>query len=659
MIKKVVVFIFFLSIGLVYLHNLTRDIYSGDIGDLVTAAYVGGVAHAPGYPLFTLLGLILTRIPLGIPPVSQVGLISVFSSLVGLVLLYKFSQVVTKSIFLALLNTSFLAFSYFFWLHAEIPEVFGLNNFFAIVLLYFAFRFYQNKKVKDLYLLAFFSGLSLTHHHTIITLFPSLAILSLANFKLIFKKKRLLILSIFFLIGFSIYLYVPIAASRNPVINWDSAYNLKNFLHLLLRKDYDYTPSIVHGVPIDVHKVIVGDYFKTLFTNFSYQVIFLALLGALFLIKNNKIMFSSLVLGFLLSGPVFVFYGASPVATRAAMAIMERFYSLSAVVLIFFVPYGMNLIENLTVRVIKNKTLISLLMSYFLIVPFYMIKYNFPKTQLSNTQIGNELAQDILKNLAKNAVLMVHGDTKIFNIWYARYALGVRKDVEIINPPRVGGNVFFDEEINKYYQKYPKTKKEEITSKVILEIKKTRPIFATYDISGALQTSLTIPRGMVYQFIDKKDEPTLDEYLILVEKDLRKLQVKRKENLKPSEKNLVALEIPRIYSEALVRIGDFIDSHYKSPKLAEHYYRRALWIDDGNPGAYAGLGLVLFKGYNDCQGAIKNLSEAISIYKIWKPYYGQLYIIYKRCNTDKKIIDEYKRDYFNSFKENIEKLMKN
>ena len=49
-IRHGILFLFFSSIALIYLHNLTRDIYSGDIGDLVTAASVFGVPHPPGYP---------------------------------------------------------------------------------------------------------------------------------------------------------------------------------------------------------------------------------------------------------------------------------------------------------------------------------------------------------------------------------------------------------------------------------------------------------------------------------------------------------------------------------------------------------------------------------------------------------------------------------
>jgi len=111
-IKKVIVVTFFIAVTLLYFHNLTHDIYSGDIGDLVTAAYVGGIAHPPGYPLFTLLGFIFSRLPISFEVVTKVAFISAIASVFGLIFFYKLYFQITKSIFISILSTSILAFSY-------------------------------------------------------------------------------------------------------------------------------------------------------------------------------------------------------------------------------------------------------------------------------------------------------------------------------------------------------------------------------------------------------------------------------------------------------------------------------------------------------------------------------------------------------------------
>src|SRR3989344_9533560 len=112
MLKRIVVLIFFTLVRVIYLHNLTRDVYSGDIGDLVTAAYVGGIAHPPGYPLFTLLGFIFSRLPISFEVVTKVAFISAIASVFGLIFFYKLYFQITKSIFISILSTSILAFSY-------------------------------------------------------------------------------------------------------------------------------------------------------------------------------------------------------------------------------------------------------------------------------------------------------------------------------------------------------------------------------------------------------------------------------------------------------------------------------------------------------------------------------------------------------------------
>src|SRR5437762_3277993 len=49
----------------VYVRTLAPTVAGGDSGELITAAYTLGVAHPPGYPLYTLLAKLFTLIPIG------------------------------------------------------------------------------------------------------------------------------------------------------------------------------------------------------------------------------------------------------------------------------------------------------------------------------------------------------------------------------------------------------------------------------------------------------------------------------------------------------------------------------------------------------------------------------------------------------------------
>src|SRR2546423_15343833 len=62
--------------GILYFLTAARDIVVGDSPELITAAVTLGVAHAPGYPLFTMLGHLFSLVPLGSIP-FRVKLLSV------------------------------------------------------------------------------------------------------------------------------------------------------------------------------------------------------------------------------------------------------------------------------------------------------------------------------------------------------------------------------------------------------------------------------------------------------------------------------------------------------------------------------------------------------------------------------------------------------
>ncbi len=655
--KNIPVYIFFAIVAFLYLHNLTRDVYSGDVGDLVTASCVWGVAHPSGYPLFTFIGNLLCHLPLSIPPVTKVGLISAIASFAGLIFFYKLSLHATKSVFLSLISTSILAFSNLFWLNAEIPEVFALNNFFVIVILYFAILFHDEKKPKYLYLTAFFSGLAISHHHTIIFVFPAVLILILKHFSYIWKKKLLFKAILLSLAGLMPYLYIPIAAFRNPIINWDNARNLTNFLHLFLRVDYGTAPTTFNtGVPEAAKIEQMKRFLNSMVLFYSYQTIFLMIVGIIQLFRTNKRLLISLLIAFILTGPFFIYYSASLLLTVQSWGIIERFYSLPTVIAMFFVPYGFVLLKHLLDKRFSTKTLSLLILAYFVIVPLMLVKYNFPKTNLSKTHIGNDLGKNILQSLPQNSVIFLSGDTSTFNTWYVHYVLDTRPDVQIIHSSAAGGNYYLDDQINKYHQHNPQVPLSQVFRNTIGEILQTKPIFSTSDPPTLPSGTKLIPVGLLNEILPAEKVPNKNDYFTLVEKNLRLYKPARRETLDLSEEGLITLEIPLLYSKALVRIGDFSISQYNDYAKAEHYYRRALWIDDTNPSAYSGLSIALFKGYKDCANSIYNMKEAINAYPVWSTYYKQLDYIYKQCKVDQKTINQLEQNFKQRFNSSIDKM---
>src|SRR5258706_2406043 len=264
---KIIPAVFFVFCFIIYLHNASISVYAGDVGDLITASVVGGAAHPPGYALFTLLGFLITRLHFGSSPAFQVGLISVAAGSLTVALFYLLIKKIIGNRLVAVITSLILAFTYPFWFYNEIAEVFALNSLFAISLTYLAILFSEKRKMSFLYLFFFVLGLSFTNHQTIIFILPSLFILlfqqkwfdsCLSLSKTIFNKtlrlprlkrdrsgkkyinilKTISMIIFSFALGLTPFLYIPIASSHHPIINWDNVHDLPSFLHLILRKDY-------------------------------------------------------------------------------------------------------------------------------------------------------------------------------------------------------------------------------------------------------------------------------------------------------------------------------------------------------------------------------------------------------------------------------------
>ncbi len=142
--------------------------------------YQLGIAHPTGYPLYTLLGWLFTRLPIG-DVAYRVNLMSaVFGALtvalvylVGLEMASDGERRTWPAVAAALIGAAALTVSPVFWSQATLAEVYTLNAAFVAGILLLLAR--GIKQAKDLMVLAFLFGLSLTHHRTTALLLPAVA----------------------------------------------------------------------------------------------------------------------------------------------------------------------------------------------------------------------------------------------------------------------------------------------------------------------------------------------------------------------------------------------------------------------------------------------------------------------------------------------------
>ena len=657
----------FLFTLIVYIHNLAPGIYGGDVGDFVSAVTVHGVPHPSGYPLMMVIGGLFNFLPI-MTPAWRVGLTSAFASSLAVVFCYLLVVRFTKSRLIAAVTALFLAFFYLFWLYSEIAEVFSLNTFFVVALFYFAYAYYQTKKQKYFYLLSLLTGLSLTNHQTIVLLIPSLLILVLH--KDIFSRwKQIGIGILLVILGFSVYLYVPFAASRNPPVNWDTVNSIHNFLRLVLRQDYGTFSSGANGLsfqtPMFQRLFSVRVFFEQLLPNITPIGIFVSCLGAIFLALKKQRLFLSILTGFLLSGPFFIAYTGFPLDNDFSIGVTERFFLMPFVLLLFCFPFGLLLLKQLfgkaMANIVPDKTRLAYYQIFFVmlffLIPLLLFLKNFPKTDLSGVQIGNNIAKDLLEPLPKNAILFLSGDITIFNTAYLQYSLGVRPDVHAVNLAAPGSNLFYIAKHRQIIKEYHLARSDDFNG--MLYLAKKYPIYSIIP----LRVGTWIPDGLVYRLVSNKTKiPAESQFIDSYVKVWQTLHVPYPETIRSAANhNLTISVIPTYYAEAAEQVGMFLVSQYNDIDMAKRFFGQAVAIYPQGAEGYKGLGYIALTE-NKCNEAQRYFEKVEALSPSDTSSRVLLYTTYATCFHDMQranvVASSFKQRYGMTINIGIQDLLK-
>lgn len=308
---------------IIYLKTLAPSVTFIDSGELAAVASTLGIAHPTGYPLFTLLGWVFSRLPIAPEEIVRLNIMAALFCAIGVYFFYhlvyfvltgvfgrssvlKFSK---KGIFPVAVRVSsagaalLLAFSETYWSQAVSVEVYSLHVVFLSLITLCLFKaVFQEQLIREeearpsdvwWYLFATTLGLSFANHMTTVLLAPGFLFLYFATQG--FGEgswKRILRMAIPFLIGISVYLYLPLRASRKPAMNWGDPSTLEKFIWHWTGKQY--------RVWIFSSTEAAGRQFQYFISSLSFEFahvgLLLALVGLVVLWRGNR----KIALGFLL-----------------------------------------------------------------------------------------------------------------------------------------------------------------------------------------------------------------------------------------------------------------------------------------------------------------------------------------------------------------------
>ncbi len=238
LLRSGLVFLFLISFR-VFLPDVAPHITAGDSGELILSGVTLGVAHSPGYPVFSQvnkLGGAFLRF--GNPAYRQNVMSALFLSL-ALVVLGVLFVVVSGQRWSAGLP-ALLLFSDVFRHQAYVTEVFSVSVLWGVFMLFATITLRRSSR--HMFLLAFLGGFGLALHQTLVLIYPALLLfLYLSPVKKKEKWWTAVPLSLFFFfLGLSVFLYLPIRSFAQPVLDWEDPQTFSRFWGVLTRARYGF-----------------------------------------------------------------------------------------------------------------------------------------------------------------------------------------------------------------------------------------------------------------------------------------------------------------------------------------------------------------------------------------------------------------------------------
>jgi len=678
--RRLKYFLILILSELFYIGGLSRSVYSGDAGDLVSAAVTCGIPHPPGYPLYTFFGCILTRFNL-LTPAYRVGLLSAIPAGISLLVIFVILEKITKNFWISVISICTLSFTYLFWLYSIVPEVFGLNTLFITLLIYISLLILDKPTKRRFYALALVFGLSLSHHHTILFLSPALLYIIYKSRKALrtYGHNFYIIFPALFFLGLIPYTYLPIAAWGNPKINWNDPRNLNNFVALVTRADYGtFTSANVIGETLLERSASLVSFFQILFLDFGLLGIVLIILGAIdqFRTKIKIFYFNFLAIVFL--GPIFLFYASFPLVSNFGVGTFERFLIPTYPFLLLWMGTGMYFIskiltfplkkilntseDNFYVSLASFKNLkisfLTLTSLLFMVFPYKLFISNYPKLSiLKNDFTAENLGKDILATIPEKGILLIGHDIPLFNTQYVYFSLGERKDVKLIHFGKLSKE-YYVRQLNLFYPEIsaPKFQTGNYAQKLVEANYGKFPIYSNIKLSG-IKDGFWIPYGLVYRFYKKDDLPKDKNYVL---EETEKVWKSYHDPLSGSLKyyhNLMQVTIPEQYSEgrlengkSLVKLG-FLDE-------AKKYFLDGIRLAPENYLNYFYLGETYLL-QDKCHDAEKFLLQSYDLGRKDSAILPLMISLYKDCKKDDKKVKFYQEIYEKTKKERsipLEKL---
>lgn len=433
-----------------------------DCGEFIATSWQLGVGHPPGAPLYQLLAHVVMLLSFG-NPMLVAPLCNALSAVAGGItvgLLYVTivelhhnpNTPATK------LGAAVGALCYLFcdtvWFSAVESEVYSLAMLFCALDVYLMLRWRRTGNARLLPLVALLLGLGVCVHLMTLLVIPALLLVYLGTLKSLGSLKTAVFALLFFLIGLTPYLVVPIRAAANPPINEIG----KDIGSYVRREQYAKAPlyprmwrerdaenweewtlgadGVVGNAVYCVGYQMGYMYGRYLMYNFVGRenlkwrcvVLFVlpALLGCYGLWRHrlrNRFGYWTVMLLFLFGGIILNLYLNHPCYEPR-----ERDYAYVLSFYAFAIWIGIGAAEAGD-KFGRRWPVVAIL----LLAPLSMAVGNWSDHDRSRQHAVHDISMAHLESCDSNAILITLGDNDTFPLWYLQHVERRRMDIDIYN----------------------------------------------------------------------------------------------------------------------------------------------------------------------------------------------------------------------------------
>lgn len=390
-----------------------------DGGELALAAYDFGIAHPPGYGLFTLLGgVTIHSIPIG-SPAQRLQLLShgaalTTALLIGVVV-YRLVSPETnhKRGAAALTSAVLVALNAQVWSQAIIIEVYTVMMALFSALLWFSVQNRDKATRPRLQVLAgFVYGMAITHHLSALLWLPGFAIYNVRwGWRGILRTIGGIVL------GLWPWVWMLLRAGQVPRSNWGGIENgFESFVRHITAQDYTIYLRLFTLERLFNNTL---EWLQSIINSFTLPMIIVAVVGVIVHARHKP----------LLTITSLTWIGSLLAFTSVYEALNTRAEYLLPLTLILSVWAGFGTFW--LISRVKRETLWAY--SLPIVLAGVLVMTHGAILNRSNDTTAHTFAMSAFETLPLNTIIVTANDPETFTLWYYHYVERQRPDIWVIN----------------------------------------------------------------------------------------------------------------------------------------------------------------------------------------------------------------------------------